>query len=270
MRLPRASNWLCAALAAQFLLSGSACKREHKKERAATPTSEEPEMSEPPALTASAVVVDPRPRCPQPSADSLELIDDFEDGDNALPRLAGRSGNWYVATDGTRGGTVRPATGPANPERLRPPHCDSNFAIHFAGSGFTTWGAVLGATLRFDKTALPADLSGYTGIRFFARASESHTGVLRVSIDDASTHPNGGTCARTTAPGEECWNAFSIDLPSLSEDWEQHFIHFDKLAQNSPRSVPILPNLKQVYVISFKASPGNTFDLWLDDVGLFR
>jgi hypothetical protein len=128
----------------------------------------------------------------------------------------------------------------------------------------------LGATLRFDKTALPADLSGYRGIRFWIRATEAHSGVLRVGVDDASTHPNGGRCARATAPGEECWNAFSVDLPTLSEEWEQHFIAFDKLTQKHPRAVPAVIDLKQIYLISFRASPGNTFDLWLDDVGLFR
>jgi hypothetical protein len=94
--------------------------------------------------------------------------------------------------------------------------------------------------------------------------------VLRVSIDDASTHPGGGVCTRATAPGDECWNAFGVDLPVLSGSWQQHFLRFDEMTQKGPREVPGKLDSKRVYLISFKASPGNLFDVWIDDVGLFK
>ncbi|HWA71997.1 MAG TPA: hypothetical protein VG937_06685 [Polyangiaceae bacterium] len=208
--------------------------------------------------------------CSEPASDRLSLIDDFEDGDGILPRVGDRNGSWYVATDGTLGASVRPPVGMANPERLFPARCNSNFAIHFAGRGFDTWGAVIGLNLRFERQVQPADVSAYKGLRFWTRANEYNYGVLRINLDDGATHPVGGVCSKATAKGEECWNSYTFEMPVLSREWEQHFVRFEEMTQKIPREKPTPADLSHVYLIGFKVSPGNTFDLWLDDVGLFK
>lgn len=199
-----------------------------------------------------------------------DLLDDFEDGDNLLPRVGERNGSWYIAGDGTVGASIRPPVGSATPERIVPPRCQSNFGIHFAGRGFAAWGAVLGLNLRFDQAVLPTDLSGYRGIRFWARASEQNGCALRVGIDDASTHPNGGTCSKMAGQGHPCWNSFGVDIPTLRPDWAELFIPFNALTQKNvePAAAPL--DLSHTYQLTFKVSPTNPFDIWIDDVGFYR
>jgi hypothetical protein len=198
-----------------------------------------------------------------------DLVDDFEDGDGILPKIGSRNGSWYIATDGTVGAVVRPPLGSANPEHLVPPRCQSNFAFHFNGRGFTTWGAVLGLNFRFDQEVLPVDLSAYRGIRFWARAGEQNGCALRVAIDDASTHPSGGRCSKIVGHERPCWNSFGVDISALSRDWSELFIPFSDLTQKGTEPAPTPLDLTHTYQLTFKMSPANPFDVWIDDVALF-
>lgn len=209
------------------------------------------------------------PPCPPSAAVPPEqMLDNFEDGDSELLPFAGRNGAWFVANDQTPGASIHPAAGPANPERLEVPRCSSLFALHFTGDGFVSWGAVIGVTLRFDKAPLAVNWSNYRGIHFWVRSTEKRAGVLRFNVDDAQTHPNGGRCYKPVTKEKDCWNSFGIDLPVLSADWEERTIGFDSLTQKYPVPSPTQLDLTQIYRISFKTSPGNPFDLWIDDVSL--
>lgn len=238
--------------------------------------SEKPKPVEPtPAPSAEAQqeapVQDPvLPPCQRPRPPALALLDDFEDGDATLALVAQRNGSWFVATDGTNGAKSRPPPGPANPERLVPARCESLFALHFSGQGFVTWGAVAGAVFRFEQKAEPVDLSAYQGIRFWIRRGFQHAGVIRLNLDDAATHPDGGQCAERAVPGRtRCWNSFGIDMPLLSEDWEERRVLFSELAQKIPEPAPQPLDTAHLYRVSIKASPGNPYDVWLDDLSFF-
>jgi hypothetical protein len=245
------------------------------KTRTAKPKPAEPPVE--PAAESSAATVDARlvpdpvvPPCQRPKPAPSALLDDFEDGDGTLSLTSGRNGSWFIATDGTNGAKSRPGVGPANPERLVPARCDSLFGLHFSGQGFVTWGAVAGAVLHFEKRSQPVDLSQYRGIAFWIKRGFQHAGVLRLNLDDAATHPDGGQCSEPVVSGRTaCWNSYGLDMPLLSEDWEERRVLFSELTQKIPEPSPRPLDTAHVHRISIKASPGNTFDVWLDDISLF-
>jgi hypothetical protein len=199
-----------------------------------------------------------------------DILDDFEDGDGLLPRIGDRTGSWYIASDGTPGGTVRPAVGAASPERLAPARCQSSFATHFTGRGFTAWGALLGVNLHFDQVESTANLSDYRGVRFWARAGEQNGCALRITLDDVSTHPAGHRCSKAPDQGRPCWNSYGVDIPTLSNEWTELAIPFSEMTQKIPESTPVPLDLKHIYQLVFKMSPTGPFDIWIDDVAFFR
>ena len=90
-----------------------------------------------------------RPMC----ADEL-LIDDMEDGDGEICNLNGRQGPWWTdgdptSIDLTPGKNVKflPTRIPSGTRGT------SQFAARFSGSGFTSWGAVMGLNLNEEQRA---------------------------------------------------------------------------------------------------------------------
>jgi len=70
-------------------------------------------------------------------------IDDMEDGDGFICALNGWNGHWYTAGDGTSADLI-PTSG-FEPTLIADGKRDtSRYAAHFAGSGFTYWGALMG------------------------------------------------------------------------------------------------------------------------------
>lgn len=261
-----------AGALALALLLVAGCKRENKAKRrveaSAANSAALPAASPSAAQDASAESTG-KPRCPKPDA-GRSSIDDFEDADSGTGLFPGEGGSWFIATDKTKGGRVSPAEGPANPARLEQQRCGSVFAMHFSGDGLREWGAVLAATFRYDQKSMPVDLSAYAGVVFWLRAGPSHAGLLRFDVDDGFTHRDGGQCSEAADAERRCWNSFGFEMPVLGDDWEEHRIRFDSLTQKFPESEPRPLDLKNVHRVSFKASPGNSFDVWIDDVALFR
>jgi len=252
-----------AGLIVTGLLVMSCGKTDPKKQAAPAP---EAEVSATRAPQAKLPPADPCERQP-----GLLVLDNFEDGDNTTIPLQGGTGTWFVSTDGTKDGIVHPAAGPANPERLQPQRCNSTFALHLKGQGFATWGAIVSVTPRFQRKAQPANLSEYRGIRFWVRAGSSQLGAVRFKIDDVSTHPDGGRCtADAGESGGGCWNAFGVDMSTIDGNWEEKIVPFDSLTQSVPESTPRALDRANIYTIGFRLSPGNPFDLWIDDPAFYK
>ncbi len=128
----------------------------------------------------------PRPIC----ADAL-LIDDLEDGNRAVCASNGRDGHWFAFGDGTVGADLIPTSGAEfEPTRIddgsRGP---SRYAARFSGSGFETWGAIMGTNL---VSRPPYDAVGMGGISFWMRS----IGPVDVLMGTSETSPTneGGTC----------------------------------------------------------------------------
>lgn len=127
------------------------------------------------------------------------VIDNMEDGDNAIGLMPPFVGYWYVYNDGT--GTQTPAKD--EPPGSSPFYGTAGgattpmFAACSKGSGFTMWGAGIGFNLQdIAGKACAIDASTVTGIRFQAKG----TGSVRLQIASAptATAANGGTCVAAT------------------------------------------------------------------------
>jgi hypothetical protein len=188
------------------------------------------------------------------------LIDDFEDGNNQVSLLDGRTGPLYTYVD-TIGSTVSPGAGsifaPAaggNGTSARAAHVSG----HLAGSG-TVW-AGMGMDLLTPKALYNG--AKYTGISFFAKkGSSAASGALRVKVPDRDTDPTGAICT-------VCSNDFGSDI-TLNTAWTKYTIPFSAMTQQAgwgaPRPAAIDPT--GLVAVQFQVTAaGATYDIWIDDV----
>lgn len=233
------------------------------------PSSPSASVSAPPA-TSSVVgagggpaASDPEPMAPLTPP---EVIDDFEDADNAVLKSEGRVGRWNAYNDGT--GTQMPSAG----SELVPEGPGANstqLALHTSGSGFTDWGAGLQVDLNNSGSGAaarePFDASAYTGVTFYAKGS----GQIRVEfVTQATTEPSqGGTCA------ENCYDSHGSDPIALSAEWAPITLFFANLTQEG-WGTPADFSPAQLLGLNFKALKGDTadatFDLWIDEVSFTK
>ena len=125
-----------------------------------------------------------------------DMIDDFEDGNNALLPNGGRQGYWYVYNDGA--GTQTPPAVAVVPQNGGA--AGTGKAMRTTGSGFSVWGAGIGVDLNNpgdgmggNGTKMAWNAAGYTGLVVMAKGS----GSLRVVVQTTATVPlaEGGSCA---------------------------------------------------------------------------
>jgi hypothetical protein len=193
------------------------------------------------------------------------VIDDIEDGDLVGCPRSGWTSGWWMATDGE--GLSEPADKTGLVVATTPARTGSCYALHMKGSGFTSWGAVLGFTMNNpDETVARAvDLSGYTGIAFWLRGSGTMT--LQIATVSRQVEDSGGTCVGEWPTCQDFFQTTAIPLPS---SWSQYQFHFDTLAPYKSSSTKMTAaDLKQALTLQFSLPKNTTFDLWLDDVAFF-
>lgn len=189
---------------------------------------------------------------------SENLIDDFEDGDDAIREHAGRSGIWYVANDGFGPQTPR-AEQPLLPVGLKPARGASKRGLHTTGGPFGVWGALIGTALALDgDEVLPYDLSGYSGVRLWLRAGSQAPGVAQVA------RVNFVTPATKDPPSDH----FGVDI-ELTPEWQQVEVPFESLEQLGFGFPLPAPDLTQVLALQFFFERTQAFDLWVDDIELY-
>jgi hypothetical protein len=186
-------------------------------------------------------------------------MDDFEDGNTQLTKMAGRDGYWWTKKDNF-GSTVTmlPDDGGAG---------GSEVAMHFtgittSGSGDDNWGAGVG--VNFVSQSLLYDASKYAGIGFKAKTGAQSTRQVRFKIGDVNTHPDAKVCT-------SCWNHFGADL-TLTGGWRQYDVLFADVQQEpgwgAPRPKSVTPG--KLVAIDWTIGPGQTYDLWIDDLVLLE
>ncbi|WP_437964597.1 CIA30 family protein [Sorangium sp. So ce260] len=204
---------------------------------------------------------------------TIEMIDDMEDNDNAILAKGGRVGYWYTFNDGTAGATQDP---PPDPEgtgetpftmtALDPARGQSTTAARSWGSGFEGWGIGFGFDLSSVEGAKAVyDASAYTGITFWAKVGAGSSTAASVLISDASTDAVGGACT------DEC-DAWQKQLASISEEWQQFTIPFADLKQGgwgTPAATEQIDAAK-LYSIQFQVGEAATFDLYIDDLAFYN
>jgi hypothetical protein len=205
-----------------------------------------------------------------PPPGPTDLIDDLEDGDDAISEANGRLGGWYTFNDESTTGTqippsesFTPTTGGAG---------GSAFAAATSGTGFTVWGAGMGFDLNNPSAVgqigdrAPYDASVYAGITFKARGNVP----IRVSLEVVGVTPTdrGGTCVPSTTEGEECDDLHGASL-DLTSEWKEYSLAFSQLRQQGwGKAVPFAAT--DVTSVLFQADKDLMFDVAVDDVGFYE
>ena len=192
------------------------------------------------------------------------LIDNMEDGDNAIGLAPPFAGYWYVYNDGTSTSQMPPKdVGGANPFYGKAPGSamSPKFAACTSGSGFTQWGAGIGFNLMdIAGKACPIDASGVTGLKFQAKG----TGSVRLQVSSAptATPMNGGTCAAATG----CDYHANETLMLNASTWTEVTVPFAMLEPGVTAF-----DARTMLAIQFQAygSPVPAFDFCIDDLAFY-
>lgn len=176
------------------------------------------------------------------------LIDDFEDGDDAVLSQEGRVGFWRWARE-----IDEPGSAPALMPVLRPLATRSNqLALHVKGGQLLDWGATIEFTFR------PAcyDASKYRGVAFVARGP----GRIYFSPREVSVVPpsEGGSCQA------DCYNQH-VKKVDLEAEWRRYEVTWAEVRQRGVGKPPLDPS--RINSLAFLIRPEDTpYDVWLDDV----
>jgi hypothetical protein len=175
------------------------------------------------------------------------LIDDFEDGNADVGAVDGRVGGWYLSTDKT--GTTSPKDGAPVPEAGGMP----GKAVHVSGSGLTSWGASLSASITPAMGCY--DASKFTGVSVMLKGS----GTVWVSVL---------TAAVRGAP-EGMRNHYKKQV-TLTAEWTTVTINFSELTQPGGWGMIVPFDATKIYGVDFgpaTAPPTPTaFDFWVDNL----
>lgn len=216
--------------------------------------------------------------CAAPAADAgpdatppvaEDLIDDLEDGDDAINGANGRVGGWYTFNDATAGTQEPPTTGfVPSPGGAG----GSAYAATTTGSGFTLWGAGMGFDLNNPAAAGGTgprgkyDTSPYRGIAFKARGNVP----IRVALETVGVTPTdrGGGCTPSMVMGMECDDLHGKAI-TLTADWQEHLIELGELRQGGwGLDVPFAAT--DVTAVLFTVDANLDFEVSVDDVRLYE
>lgn len=210
-----------------------------------------PSTAAPSAPAAAKPVLDPcRDRVV--AAGNEPLIDDFEDGDDAIRPLEGRAGFWRWVRE-----IDEPGTAPALIPLPRPDANRSNrMAQHVKGGQLVDWGA----TIEFNFRPSCYDASQFVGVSFQARGP----GRIYVAPREVSVIPiaEGGNCER------DCHNPH-VSKVDLDSAWHTYQVRWSDLRQRGVGKSPLDP--RRLHSLAFLIRPEDTpYDVWLDDVRFLR
>jgi len=199
------------------------------------------------------------------TSDSVSAFDDFEHEDDVIFELDGRKGNWYVSNDG-RGMQTPRAGAELLPSPIEPARESSTHALHTFGGPFFTWGALIGASLDPDGAY---DLTGYRGIRLWVRSGAPTSGPVgpgaakqvRLNFTTAATIA-GGSCT-------VCNDHFGADVP-LTAQWVQVDVPLASVKQTGFGRPQVALDLTAVVDLQLTFPANVSFDLWVDDIELYR
>jgi hypothetical protein len=176
------------------------------------------------------------------------LIDDFEDGDDAVAPLEYRAGFWRWARE-----IDAPGTAPALLPAPRPEATATNrLAIHVKGGALRDWGAVVEISFRPPCY----DASRYAGIAFEARGP----GRIYVAPRAVNVIPlaEGGTCEL------DCHNPH-VKKIDLTEGWQRYEVRWAETWQRGVGKPALDPS--RLNSLAFLVRPEDTpYDVWLDEV----
>ena len=186
------------------------------------------------------------------AAGESPLIDDFEDGDDAVLPLERRAGFWRWARETDAAGSA-----PALLPIPRPGATPTNqLALRVKGAKLVDWGA----TVEFAFEPSCYDASKYSGIAFEARGP----GRIYVAPREAGVIPvdKGGTCKR------DCYNPHTAKV-DLDGTFRTYVVRWADVSQRGFGKPPLDP--QRLNSVAFMIRPEDTpYDLWIDAVRFAR
>ncbi|MCX4240805.1 hypothetical protein [Paraliomyxa miuraensis] len=198
----------------------------------------------------------------EPLIDDLELEPGQMLPDDEIPNHDGRVGYWFTYNDGTPAAMQTPVPGSFQPSVGGA--AGTGYSAGTSGQGFVSWGAGMGVKLNNDFSGdCPYDASSYDGITFWGRGNVP----VRLLVTTRATHPiaQGGTCD----PGMgQCADHFGINLV-LGPMWQEHTVEWGDLLQQG-WGIPAAFDPGQIIEVQWQVSPGQVFDVQIDELQLWR
>jgi len=191
------------------------------------------------------------------------LVDDVEDGDDAIIPQAGRQGSWFAFASNQTGDDKVEVDLVVRDDRP-----GSTFSAHFAETVEEYGG--LGVSL----AEVSYDASRYSGVTFWARRSEGSLGTFYVAFPNIDTHDKIGTC-RTADPPKKCNDHWACRV-QIGTEWQRFAVLFDELAQAGWDDFYHVDAFQRAGLkdITLNVRGGTgvqvSFELWLDDIAFIR
>jgi|SRR5579859_6608203 len=200
---------------------------------------------------------------------TVDMFDDFEDGDLDVNAAGGRFGHWYNYADGTDGtNTIAVVTLDPQTERHPTYQATSKMALRAQAAGYTTWGSGYSADVAASS---PYDLSAYTGLIFWTKNLTSQSVSIRVALPDSTSDPRGGKCDKSPDAAKEiaCYDPFAKDVVLLPGDWQVHMLPFWTLRQGGWGLKAESFAVREVFAVAVGQNTSVTYDYYIDDIGFY-
>lgn len=214
--------------------------------------------------------------------EQLELtrLDDFESGGEADFSYFANPDDPAGHTDTTPPGADPNSAGLLEVNRCPGTPAASVYALHLSGAGYVTYGPNLGWTIGHELGEA-RDYSAQSGVSFWAKTDSTEPQTIELVLQDAYTFPVDTAAERRCvlaspdtpppAPGTGCWNG-GVALRSLTPEWRLYTVDFSEFRQETwgQTSPDGRPDLRQLLSIEFHFPIQAAFDLWIDDIALFK
>ena len=213
------------------------------------------------SLAACSTAVDPivvMPGCPEmPLRGPAEfdavlpesVIDDFEDGDLLVTKVAHRSGSWYPYP------VASPATTGVASTRCAASGLRSGHFTAVGDAAAVNWNV----TMVDPFTAvIPYDASAWSGFSFWIAAGETleQPTEISVGINTTDVVESGGVCSK-------CGDYPLVQGIPLTRNWTRWSFRFDDLKQKGFGEPPA--TLRTERIVNFIFWP-KQIDFWIDDL----
>jgi hypothetical protein len=198
--------------------------------------------------------------CPNGLLANEELVDNMNDGDPFIPPMNGRAGAWITYHDQTPLASMFPDGLFVMTNSGEVCH---GFAARAMGGVYTIWGSGFSVGL-----GGPYNASAYRGVSFWVRAPAGGI-ILQVALPDIDTDPAGGRCSQAAGAVNGCFDHWAVPM-MVGASWTKVTIPFSALRQGTWGNVAPSFRADAVFALQFNIGVGARFDVWVDDVALFR
>jgi hypothetical protein len=204
----------------------------------------------------------------------IDMFSDFEPGNDVkLNRNDKWQGLWLVDSDQSiPDQRPRAIVERLSPMRRNADGSESTQAYHITNDvPRTGWGSAW-LTRFFDGHAV--DLSGYTGITFWARSDGETATTIKFGLADQGSYPTvrppeTQLCDEfDVSGGRGCYDHYSVKIAPGAE-WTRYEIPFSVLTTEG-WGLPHAFDPSKVYMIVFFVGPADTYSEWLDDVAFYK